>query len=665
MSWINDLNTSYWRVFRLVLVIFFLYLLGDVFYRWDGFRHNASFSEFLPSIALVSILWSFIAFLTSISIWLIVKVLEWLLQLYSRKVRAEHLFYFFIFFGVLLALSWGIKRHVLGGGSTLAIKLIVFCSVSAAAIISTWMCRQKFDIIQKNITPLVWLFSALIILSIPIVGFNTFSKQPNNVILHRVNKSLVNNTGRPNIILVTFDALTVENMSLYGYDRMTTPFIDKWAKGASVFTRAEAESSWTAPTTASLMTGKRAWTHQFFHPDNPYPVKSDTENLPLLLENSGYTTMSFVVNKKVASPERLGVAKNFQISPLKTDLSVTASLLGDVDVFLYKIFFNKIKLYDWILMPDFALKKIVDRFIKYDNRTVTQYPPEIAFNSFLKVLNKNNTEPFFAWIHLYPPHEPYLPPNPYIGTFNPSNAFRTHNSQSKVIMNSFKAIAKAYPSQDVQSIVDILRSRYDENIRYCDEQFKNFVEHLQKRDKLKNTIVILSSDHGESFEHNWVGHGLGQDGALYEEVTHIPLIIKEPDRNGGLVIHDLVEQIDITATILDMAHISIPEWIEGRSLVPLMRGKSLPSRPIFSILTRRPRGLKIDTGIIAVWEGDYKFIHQLRKNKDDELYNLKNDPDEMNNILDKEPLISRRLLGLIQDNLKKANQRIVGKKDLD
>ena len=81
--------------------------------------------------------------------------------------------------------------------------------------------------------------------------------------------------------------------------------------------------------------------------------------------------------------------------------------------------------------------------------------------------------------------------------------------------------------------------------------------------------------------------------------------------------------------------------------------------------TRRPRGLKIDTGIIAVWEGDYKFIHQLRKNKDDELYNLKNDPDEMNNILDKEPLISRRLLGLIQDNLKKANQRIVGKKDLD
>ncbi len=67
---------SYWKVFRLIFVIFSLYLMGDAFYRWDGFRYHSSFSDFLPSAALVSILWSIVAVLTSIMIWILVKIVE-------------------------------------------------------------------------------------------------------------------------------------------------------------------------------------------------------------------------------------------------------------------------------------------------------------------------------------------------------------------------------------------------------------------------------------------------------------------------------------------------------------------------------------------------------------------------------------------------------------
>lgn len=137
------------------------------------------------------------------------------------------------------------------------------------------------------------------------------------------------------------------------------------------------------------------------------------------------------------------------------------------------------------------------------------------------------------------------------------------------------------------------------------------------------------------------------------------MIIKEPGQINGRVITDLVGQIDIPATILELAGIPIPSWMEGRSLVPLMRGYKLPPRPIFSMnFERNPsRGHKIEKGTIAVWEGDYKLIYYL---DDDKvlLFNLKEDPKEMNNLVDEKPEIARRLLNLVKESLRKANERM-------
>ncbi|GBE17351.1 hypothetical protein BMS3Abin15_01193 [bacterium BMS3Abin15] len=120
-----------------------------------------------------------------------------------------------------------------------------------------------------------------------------------------------------------------------------------------------------------------------------------------------------------------------------------------------------------------------------------------------------------------------------------------------------------------------------------------------------------------------------------------------------------LEQIDIPATILDLVNIDIPLWMEGRSLVPLMRGGKLPQRPAFSMNFdgNRSRGHQIARGSISVWEGDYKLTHYLEK-RESILFNLKQDSEEMSNLFDKEPKIGQHLLGLIQDNLKKANNRI-------
>ena len=208
----------------------------------------------------------------------------------------------------------------------------------------------------------------------------------------------------------------------------------------------------------------------------------------------------------------------------------------------------------------------------------------------------------------------------------------------------------------MQPTVNRLRARYDEFIRYCDNEFENFMKKLANINKLQNTVIILSSDHGESFEHNYRAHGGAH---LYEQVTFIPFIIKGPDQTEGRVINDLTEQIDIPPTILDLANIPAPSWMEGRSLLPLMQGKRLPLRPIFSMnFEKNPSlGHEITKGTVAVWEGDYKLIHYL-ENNESLLFNLKQDPDELNNLFEKEPEIGQRLLTLIQKNIKEANERI-------
>jgi arylsulfatase A-like enzyme len=127
----------------------------------------------------------------------------------------------------------------------------------------------------------------------------------------------------------------------------------------------------------------------------------------------------------------------------------------------------------------------------------------------------------------------------------------------------------------------------------------------------------------------------------------------------GQIVTSLVEQIDIPATVLDMANIPVPSWMEGRSLVPLMRGEKLPQLPAFSMNfeKNRSRGHQISRGSIAVWEGDYKLIHYI-ENNNSLLFNLKQDLGETNNLFEKETETGRHLMSVLNENLRMANERI-------
>lgn len=636
--------------------------MGDAFSRWDGFSYYASFSEFLPSVALAFIIWSLFAVVATLLIWLVFIVFDLLCKKAEFKFNSKHLMVFAGIFFLAGLMVWKGKKIIWPDVETTEeIKILVLICVAFVSILLSLLIRNRAEqflsIIWDRITPLVWLFGLFVMLSMPLVVYQTWMGGEDKGGPEQFSHSNESGSARPNIILVTFDALTARNMSAYGYQKETTPFIKKWAKEATVFTRTEAGSNFTTSATASLMTGKRVWSHRTFQIEGT-PVKSDKESLPYVLKRNGYYNIAFVVNPHT-SVEILGMEDSFDLSPIAANFSESASLIGGhfgyLEVFLYRLFGNKIRLHLWSIKNDFFLGKLLKKISNDFKHTVI--PPELTFNRFIELMDGSIHKPFFAWIHVLPPHDPYLPTEPFKKYFNSSNELRSFKKQENVKLESYKYLFDylRYPTE-MQSEVDLMKDYYDEFIRQCDKQLETFVNELNERKILENTLFVISADHGESFEHGYLTHG---GPFLYEQVTHIPLIIKEPDQVSGKVINNIVEQIDIPATIIDLLDIQVPAWMEGRSVVPLIRGEHLTERPAFSMnFEENPsRGHQITKGSIAVWEGDYKLIHYLDR-EESLLFNLKKDPDELRNLFDKEHGIRQHLLSLIHDNYKAANDKI-------
>jgi arylsulfatase A-like enzyme len=512
--------------------------------------------------------------------------------------------------------------------------LLQFISVVPASIFISWLLRNKFDVIQNQITIWVWLYGSFVIIAIPLVGYHVVLEKNKWLMPQEQIYISEPDIKRPNIILLTFDSLTTKDMSVYGYHRPTTPYISEWAKKASLFTGLKAASNYTSTAFPSLYTGKRAWTHRVFQPHG-VNVNSKSENFVKLLKQNGYYNMA---NVTIMSIKQMGFGDYFDIIATKNYFYINLNFIEHIDTILYRFFGDKFLLYNWIIRTEHKSEFIFGKLLLFINKELGVgkkkegiYGLEKVFNKFIHDLDSNPPEPYFAHLHISHPHYPYYVAfKQYLGIFGPVVA------------------------QGGEHTLISIRDRYDETIRSCDEQFKDFISKLAKRDRLKDTVIILSSDHGEMFEEYKIGHG---EYYLNEAQTNVPLIIKIHERDEGRVIDDIVEQIDIPVTILDLANIPIPVWMEGRSLVPLIRGKSLSEKPAFSMNFEKNKSMDLITkGVVAVWEGNYKLIHYLEDEKS-LLFHLKDDPEELKNLFDKEPEIGQHLLKLIHDNLKEANER--------
>jgi len=333
---------------------------------------------------------------------------------------------------------------------------------------------------------------------------------------------------RPSVVLYLVDTLRADHLGIYGYPRATSPRIDAFAREATLFRNAFAQSSWTKPAVASLFTGLLPQAHRVNPREAAIP-----ETLPILpeiLRGLGYATFGVVANGNVSST--FGFARGFDAyEHLREGTSGEIHQRSD------------------------RVNQVV--FALLDRR-----PPD---------------RPFFLYVHTADPHWPYTPPelqrarlaggvaNPGVGyTLSLSGAGR--------------------PASELRREVSQL---YDAEIAFNDESFGKLLEKLHELDPDAESLVILVSDHGEGFdEHGSFRHGR----TLFSEEIRIPLVIRFPGGAArGRVVEATARQVDLLPTILDVIGAPIPPGLAGRSLLPAAIGSGAEPDGTFAYLDRGGR----------------------------------------------------------------------------
>jgi arylsulfatase A-like enzyme len=644
---------SFLTLFLINFVFFSLLFIKDAFYQWDGYAFYMRLSDFLPEAALSFCLWSLLV----IPVWLICCLITYILSKVLAVLQIKKHLQYSMLLSIGIVIPFIYKRiflsnisisNIIGIDREFILLLVVFLSIFFVLIFRKLAITSDkvLFVIHQRMMPLFVIFSSLLIIAVLLSIFSRFGNKSSFVSSsEKVKHDYSQSTRLPNIILIVMDTLSAQDMQTYGYERPTTPFISKWSQGGIKFLRAYSPSNWTTPSTMSILTGQYPWTHGVWYRAKYKPVTDYIYNVVNLLRERGYTTYSFVQNH-YAHPDILGLGNYFDVKEKDVNLKIPKKWWFDR---LSSYYEDHPVVQDWIFKNNGIVQNIINDFSPDIDFSLV--PPEIVYDKFLKALSARERypgRPFFAWLQLYPPHEPYLPSKNYFGLFGDADKYASHKAQ----YGSFN-FHQEY-EKDRQSEVNILRKRYDEFIAYSDDAFNKFVSRLEKTVDMTNTIIILTSDHGESFTHGFLGHN-GKH--LYEDLVHIPLIVKLPSYDGKRVIDYPVSLVDIAPTILEFAGIKAPAWIEGRSLVPFFTGSDEGyERELFSmqLINNSVFGEFIKNGTIAIWHSNLKLIYYLNE-KRYLLFDIKSDPEEKYNIGDTDVALANRLIKVIEKKLMDIN----------
>jgi arylsulfatase A-like enzyme len=410
-------------------------------------------------------------------------------------------------------------------------------------------------------------------------------------------------TQRPksNIVLVTFDAFTAEEMSVYGYARPTTPNLDAFAKQSTVFTNFYSASTFTTPCIGVILTGAYPSESHIYGLAGQVPDDYAEKSLPAAMRQAGYATGAFATNPwafYLANSLRNG----FEVLPEPEFHPGAMQHLWDSTRPLHQDSRIGSRIVEY-----FDLEMVYDGLQGINESPSFLYRPTASFENASKVVGQL-PDGFFLWVHVLAPHHPYLPDAPDQNKYLP---------QSELLqwIDEPWEHWKPHYSPGEQSQVDRHRLAYDEYVLSTDRAFGNFMAGLEKNGKLQNTTVIVSADHGESFEGGVYQH---QTAYLTRPVIHIPLIVKTPGQHTGRTVSFTADQTALAPTILDLAGQSKPQWMHGESLASWVNGQGSAAGQGLAFteyLERNSVFKPLHQGTVGVIDGEYQYVYYLETQK--------------------------------------------------
>lgn len=431
------------------------------------------------------------------------------------------------------------------------------------------------------------------------------------------------------VILILADTLRSDHLSAYGYSRSTAPVLSSMAGEGVLFRDCVAQGTWTKVSGTSLLTGLYPTTHTVAEFSDRLPNSATT--LAEVFRAAGYATLS--TSSVLFTGKFTNLHQGFEELHERGSVSEDGSKTA---------------------------REYVDRLLPW--------------------LEDHRDVPFFVFLHIFDPHDPFEPRQPYDTLWADPAQAEEHKRRTeklkKVITNPFFRNRGLPPTLEElrksgvekEPFISHLLDWYDGSIRAMDVEIGRVLERLRTLGLEEKTLVVFTSDHGEEFlEHGRMFHGQ----TVYGELANVPLIVRQPGAvPQGLVVNDTVQSIDIMPTILELSGLAVPEGAQGRSLVPLFAAaepgpvrsagffqggdnaaSAMPEQGSRPAVTEKPyeeEGAspngKMESFAIIV--DGWKLIHNRQRpggEPEYELYDHRNDPLDTTDLAAEKPEIVQRL----------------------
>lgn len=363
-------------------------------------------------------------------------------------------------------------------------------------------------------------------------------------------------------VLVSIDALRADRLGCYGNQRDVSPFIDQLAMGGTQFLGSFTSQAFTPPSHASMFTS--------LYPDVfDIPLNPKLPTIASLLSENGYQTTAFTADGFLS--EGYGVLNGF----------------NELDDHVIGINNLQRKVQHWI--------------------------------------ETNHTKKFFLFLHTYYVHVPYAGPEKYFSRYadqSYSGPIENKGESTQTYIEKANNGEISVTPEDIQRLFDI----YDSQIKRIDDLIRDIVENLKKWEIYDQTMLILTSDHGEQFYEFGKFQHYSLENPFADVSTRVPLIISCPILNHSGKYEGLVELIDLPPTILDAAGIEKPDIFQGQSLYPIISGRTH---------SQIKNGEAVFYYLPNIWglrTKDKKLILNLRSPPKMHLYDLTIDPEEQQNV---------------------------------
>ena len=400
-----------------------------------------------------------------------------------------------------------------------------------------------------------------------------------------------------NVVLISIDTLRADHLGCYGYDRPTSPHLDSLAAEGAVFEDASATSPWTVSSHFSILTGLFPRSHGVDGWSKPMPT--DIRTLAGHLEQLGFATGAFV-NHLILNAER-GFGTGFET------------------------------------------------YLVEDEKVNPVGKSQTILANASRWLEERGDERFFLFVHLYDVHSSYISMPRFKRRFTGEYAGEVNGYAQQ--LKDYRLGKLEWSELDVEHLVDL----YDAGIAQLDDSLGEFFESMRARGQWDDTLIIVTSDHGEEFlEHGDVLHG----GTLFQELLHVPLLLCGPGVPAGRRLAQEVTLVDIVPTVLSFIGAPPPGDVEGIDLRPALLDSAaeLPDRWIFA---EADKWFNKERGNYrrSIRRGRYK-LHYDHLSETRTLYDLVSDPAELDDIAALHP-------ELVETMWAKLQEYMAGRREVD